>query len=237
MKKLIFAALLSVFSLGSVHGQTTTFTFTGDAFFDTNEEMALFGASSTFEAFTAELIFDNNQSLADAFDVSSDPARDISNYNFISLAISVGSVNYTVNSGRVTIIDGTVSAPPLAGDQLAFGGSTNIALSEFSTIRASNFSFSGSAIDVFSGIGANVFNAGNINSLDGSPFGSGGIIYLTRDSSGSIIGGDILEFGNIQLSSVVTAVPEPATWLMMIVGFALTGFALRRRERGQKAAA
>jgi len=28
----------------------------------------------------------------------------------------------------------------------------------------------------------------------------------------------------------VVAVPEPATWLMMIVGFALTGFAVKRRR-------
>ncbi len=37
-------------------------------------------------------------------------------------------------------------------------------------------------------------------------------------------------FGNI------SAIPEPATWLMMIVGFGVTGLALRRRERDQKAA-
>jgi hypothetical protein len=35
--------------------------------------------------------------------------------------------------------------------------------------------------------------------------------------------------------STVSAVPEPATWLMMIFGFGLTGFALRRRRNTIKA--
>lgn len=34
----------------------------------------------------------------------------------------------------------------------------------------------------------------------------------------------------------VSAVPEPATWLMMLAGFALTGFALKRRKVGVVAA-
>ena len=35
---------------------------------------------------------------------------------------------------------------------------------------------------------------------------------------------------NAGISLAITAVPEPATWLMMIAGFAVTGMALRRRE-------
>ena len=37
----------------------------------------------------------------------------------------------------------------------------------------------------------------------------------------------------LNLSSIATAVPEPATWLMMIVGFGATGFALRRRSNSR----
>ena len=37
-------------------------------------------------------------------------------------------------------------------------------------------------------------------------------------------------FDNLKLTSVVAAVPEPATWAMMIVGFGLVGGAMRRRK-------
>lgn len=40
----------------------------------------------------------------------------------------------------------------------------------------------------------------------------------------------------ITFSSAVAAVPEPSTWAMMIVGFGLTGTALRRRARPERLA-
>lgn len=43
-----------------------------------------------------------------------------------------------------------------------------------------------------------------------------------------------MSYGNAGVSGVVTfasgAVPEPATWAIMILGFAATGFAMRRRK-------
>ncbi len=42
-------------------------------------------------------------------------------------------------------------------------------------------------------------------------------------------------FDNVSLD--VTAVPEPATWAMMIVGFGMTGASLRRRRDGMVALA
>ena len=60
-------------------------------------------------------------------------------------------------------------------------------------------------------------------------------------ASGGTIGGnsfehqDFLGSGNRHLSGTVTlataAIPEPATWLMMISGFGLAGAGLRRRRR------
>ncbi|WP_294195782.1 PEPxxWA-CTERM sorting domain-containing protein [uncultured Sphingomonas sp.] len=37
---------------------------------------------------------------------------------------------------------------------------------------------------------------------------------------------------NINVTAVRGAVPEPATWAMMIAGFGAIGFAMRRRQRG-----
>ena len=40
------------------------------------------------------------------------------------------------------------------------------------------------------------------------------------------------ELDNVVLNSAVAAVPEPATWAMMLVGFGGIGFAMRRRKNG-----
>jgi hypothetical protein len=36
---------------------------------------------------------------------------------------------------------------------------------------------------------------------------------------------------NIVFQNVTTAVPEPATWAMMLMGFGAIGFGLRRRKQ------
>ncbi len=51
----------------------------------------------------------------------------------------------------------------------------------------------------------------------------------TGDAPGSAI------FGRVQLSIVPSAVPEPATWGMMLIGFGAVGYSLRR-ARGRVAA-
>jgi len=40
--------------------------------------------------------------------------------------------------------------------------------------------------------------------------------------------------GGVTAIDIAPAVPEPATWLMMITGFGMLGFALRRRRRQQR---
>jgi hypothetical protein len=58
-------------------------------------------------------------------------------------------------------------------------------------------------------------------------------ITFTRDGSDASIGG--VRFGStynsLETDNIVFAVPEPATWMMMIAGFALIGFATRSRRR------
>lgn len=46
----------------------------------------------------------------------------------------------------------------------------------------------------------------------------------------SLLGGSAY----IQLKSVGAAVPEPATWALMILGFGAVGYAMRRRERSAR---
>jgi glucose/arabinose dehydrogenase len=69
-----------------------------------------------------------------------------------------------------------------------------------------------------------------LSQLDGNP-GPGGRVDLRL---GTDNGGEIYlvskTFGDIYRLSSVAAVPEPASWMMMIAGFGLVGGALRRRR-------
>ncbi len=77
-------------------------------------------------------------------------------------------------------------------------------------------------------------------------FGNGGQLKITLlptnfnwgvfgTKPGNIYGGVV--DARFELISESTAVPEPATWAMMIVGFGLAGTALRRRRAGLAIAA
>jgi hypothetical protein len=58
-------------------------------------------------------------------------------------------------------------------------------------------------------------------------FGSSNLWNDANASGSGMVGGYVVEFGGLE----VAGVPEPATWAMMIAGFASIGGALRRRPR------
>lgn len=65
-------------------------------------------------------------------------------------------------------------------------------------------------------------------SYDNVQLGVGESLYFGIDSRGE------LSFDITELAariSLVPAVPEPSTWVMMIVGFGMVGFAMRRRSK------
>lgn len=105
----------------------------------------------------------------------------------------------------------------------AFANSVTVVDDEFFgdsvTVDANNDAFdslfiTGFGFDAFTGTAlSNITNLGSLD-VTGSSFTSGG--------------GDFYELSNIR-ASAVSAVPEPATWLMMVLGFGLVGFARKRR--------
>ena len=80
------------------------------------------------------------------------------------------------------------------------------------------------------GAGGNLLGTTSVN--EGNVFGTGATLSLTLAgiqsvrfySNGATVGFDNFEFGTL------TAVPEPASWAMMIAGFGLAGAAARRRR-------
>ena len=88
--------------------------------------------------------------------------------------------------------------------------------------------YAGSALVGIKTQPANSF--GNVQSFsyDNVQLGVGESLYLGIDSR-SELSFDITELG-ARISLVSAAVPEPATWAMMILGFGLIGFAARRRR-------
>lgn len=77
---------------------------------------------------------------------------------------------------------------------------------------------------------------GTISAPDTGPLGTGASLSLAFGGIHSVrffsdnrtVGFDNFEFGDL---SVGGAVPEPATWTMLISGFGLVGCAIRRRRR------
>jgi hypothetical protein len=76
-----------------------------------------------------------------------------------------------------------------------------------------------------------------INILNGDANGSYGVSsgyqYYAFTTDGTVNADAPNTFGNVLLQSVTVSVPEPATWAMMLLGFAGIGFAARRGRRQQ----
>ncbi len=69
-----------------------------------------------------------------------------------------------------------------------------------------------------------------IHDIEGVVVGHDGKIYLVGETGGTTPGSASTS-GLVVLSRNVAAVPEPASWAMMIGGFGLVGAAMRRRPR------
>lgn len=79
----------------------------------------------------------------------------------------------------------------------------------------------------------------------GGTFNGVGTMFGTSDPTKFVTGTNTLTFkvrnlalngGNpsgLRVSALVTAVPEPGTWLLMLMGFGFVGFQMRRRQKAQ----
>lgn len=75
-------------------------------------------------------------------------------------------------------------------------------------------------IGIHYGAGGGVNALGNVTAFYQIDFGTGGTLTLNAPASSSVT-----------LFTNVAAVPEPATWAMMLLGFGAIGFSTRRKQQ------
>lgn len=127
-----------------------------------------------------------------------------------------------VNVSKFSMVDQTLTftLPEYSKIDLYMGGSSKF---QFSDILLNGVSI------------ANSLTLNGKNNLVGSGYAGAGAValqfkadYTCRDCWGDWFGGYV-QIAKAQ--PVSGAIPEPATWVMIIAGFALAGVAMRRRKR------
>ncbi|MFD1612781.1 PEPxxWA-CTERM sorting domain-containing protein [Sphingomonas tabacisoli] len=169
--------------------------------------------------------------------------------------LATNGVTFSSGAGYVAVVDHvpgcgatcTPTPPNIIGGTAANGTlsySTPITAAFFSTANTSLKATTGfvrvlgdkfpdgsiATLEAY-GVGGNLLGSVSVN--EGNVFGQGadlslslaGIQSVRFYSNGATIGFDNFEFGEL------SAVPEPASWALMIAGFAMTGLGVRRRAR------
>jgi hypothetical protein len=137
--------------------------------------------------------------------------------------------NLSSNSGAATVF--LASGDPLTN--LTFTILTGFTAAEFNLENGSPSSFlvnlTDSAGDSFSQTLSSL-NGSNIFNIQAPP----GTVYTSATFSST--GGGFADFKQLRVTLAAGAVPEPATWAMMLLGFAGIGFVVRRRTKALGAA-
>ncbi|MFD1786267.1 PEPxxWA-CTERM sorting domain-containing protein [Sphingomonas floccifaciens] len=157
-------------------------------------------------------------------------------------------VDFVINTGiNGSNVPGAPTDATITGtfDYEALGAGTTTGVSNFNVLLASNGlnygNFPGgvtaNVTNLTNSTGTlNFFNAGStIFSFDISNFGAMGTSATTVSNATNFTYGDGTRIGITAGSegriSVAAAVPEPATWAMMLIGFGAIGATMRRRKQ------
>jgi uncharacterized protein (TIGR03118 family) len=150
-----------------------------------------------------------------------------------------------LGQGAVAVFNesGLLQKPPLIGGNLASPWGVTLAPASFGKfggdLLVGNFSFFNSEINAFNPV-TDAFE-GSISINDGPHNAPGGLWSMLFGSGGSgspntLYFTDGINNENAGLFGAITSVPEPSTWVMMLLGFGGLGFAAFRTKKGAKAA-
>ena len=187
--------------------------------------------------------------------VSGDLTMLFSIRNITTAAATTAALALSVPAGAATTVNGATGASGTQTHQFTFsGGNLVVNVNSAGTNPIGDpyiwlFADNGSPVNAITGalIGFNDDSFGTLNSyLNFSPLAAGNYIAVIaqwpfNDESNARAGIDpspcIGCTYDLVLSDGVTfgAVPEPATWAMMIFGFGMVGGALRRRKQAIQA--
>jgi hypothetical protein len=165
-----------------------------------------------------------------------------STYNNNTLpAVGINTTGANIASGTVVIPTNMLFLHPVGDNSGLAAGDTIV---RFTAPTSSLYKLSGlfSVLDV-STSGVNVSIIGPSGNAILAAYGLGGAWGTSKsfDSSVSLSAGQTLDFvvnsngsyynDSTGLSGTIAAVPEPASWAMMVGGFGVVGAAVRRRQR------
>ncbi|UTW54377.1 PEPxxWA-CTERM sorting domain-containing protein [Kordiimonas sp. SCSIO 12610] len=219
MKK-IFITIFALLSLGTTaNAQSQTFRFTGDVNFQNLTVASVFGFDTLVGSVDGNFTVDANPRTRVEI---SNSIQDLVQFEYSNLNVNIGSqsFSYTGNitgdvttSNIVRLIDRKGSN--ISGDFLQLIGNSDVSVG--STTITSFFVAFNSSADLITSAGINDIGAfTTIAPSNANPGGFGSSAGFARFANTSI--------------SAVSAIPEPATWLMMIIGFAVAGLQLKRRR-------
>jgi hypothetical protein len=230
MKQIVWAALTAL-ALGTSANAAVTYTVTVDTssqagkagYIDLQFGAGCLGGSCNPQAAYAAVSGFTTDGTLQAFDVN-DP-NDWADG-------TVGTLPGTVSFDNQTL------TPEIFSQAITFGNSLSFAIT-----------LSGPAIESALNDGGNyvgtafLFDFGNADfsdyyfSQNSGPFGNlAGALHIQQDGSVLVVanpsGDDYMQTSGLSFTTISpAAVPEPATWAMMVGGFGLMGAALRRRQR------
>jgi hypothetical protein len=255
MRNVILAFLSALSINAAVSAQSQVFTFSGDLD-ATGLDASIFGlslsengGSNLFEgAVLARLVYDTSASPLFEFNQPDGLPINIAAYQYDSFDVTIGNRFFSSTESRpsiaitnlIGITDGFASPALCSGDGILPTGcrdsvgvtATDIPFGDSQTVSISVNA--GTIVNTIlgstSGNGLSSYNELFENQIfnPGFAFNHGGSFSVINDSGGFASHNS---FRNVRLTSITSAIPEPATWLMMIFGFGIMGLALRRRVR------
>jgi hypothetical protein len=173
---------------------------------------------------------------SDAVSVSADLGRNVGASTFLDRYFFAPTFFGTGSGSAITNLTANLNfgTPGLRidGYALATAGAVGAALLDgFSTTNVANYNadlaviqafLAGSPVAAYSQVGT---PNGLSRDLSSVPLDPNNFYVITIDGKGNA--GNSIYSGNLS----ATSVPEPATWAMMLAGFGLIGFAMRRQRQ------